>query len=77
VQEKIEALKEKGMVAESATRYFALQLRIESAAARVLREFTAGIRQPVGESLMIFLNETDEARVRSLLSPIADRLSWK
>jgi hypothetical protein len=96
VQQAIEALKEKGMVAESTTRYFALQLRIESDAARMLREFTGAnigrrvdirldgkrlsvvsIRQPVGESLMIFLNETDEARVKSLLSPIVDRLSWK
>lgn len=96
MQPALEALKEKGVVVESTQRYFALQLKLDPAAGRMLHEFTrvnvgkrvdvrldgkrlavAKIHDPVGESLLVFLNETDEARVRGLLSPIANRVSWK
>ncbi len=37
----------------------------------------AKIHEAAGSALMIFLNETDEERVKQLLLSISDRLSWK
>jgi len=37
----------------------------------------AKIHEAAGTALMIFLNETEDARVKQLLLSISDRLSWK
>jgi len=37
----------------------------------------AKIHEAAGSALMIFLNETEEERVKQLLLSVSDRLSWK